>query len=147
MNRTFIGAVLVVAASAVAGAQTPTIRYDRSAERTVAGTIRSVAAFPADDGTIGVHLDLRTSEGMIAIHVAPAMFVGQENFWFFADEEVIVVGAPVAGGGAILARTVQKGSTVLVVRNEDGTPRWSSKADGIDGCGVNHLPVMRTTLF
>jgi hypothetical protein len=34
---------------------------------------------------------------------------------------------------------------MLVLRNEDGTPRWTPATDGADGCGVNHPPLVRTT--
>ena len=75
------------------------------------------------------------------------MFIGQENFWFFADDQLVVTGARVSGAeGPIWARTVQKGSTVLVLRSADGTPKWTPPTDGADGCGVNHPPIQRTTL-
>jgi len=145
MNSRCTSGILVVAASAMLAAQTPAL-YDRAAEKSVAGTIKAVVALRADDGSVGVHLDLRTSDGMLDIRVAPALFVGQENFWFFAGEDIVVIGAPVAGGDALLAKAVQKGSSIFRVRGDDGAPRWAAKSEGIDGCGVNHLPVQRTTL-
>ena len=145
MKSRCISGIFVVAASGMLAAQTPG-RYDRAAEKTAAGTIKAVVALRADDGSVGVHIDLKTSEGMLDVRVAPALFIGQENFWFFAGEDIVVIGAPVAGGDAMLAKAIQKGSSVLTLRTADGEPKWAAKAEGIDGCGVNHLPMQRTTL-
>jgi hypothetical protein len=75
------------------------------------------------------------------------MFIGAENFWFFADDTVEIIGTKmtVDDNVSIWAKAVQKGSDVLVLRNADGTPKWAPEGDGIDGCGVNHLPLPRAT--
>lgn len=141
-----ISGVLVVAASAMLAAQTPA-RYDRAVEKTYSGTIKAVASYPAPDGSVGVHIDLQTADGLIDVRIGPAVYVGQQNFWFFADEPLVVIGARVpADDGPVWARAAQKGSTVLVLRTENGTPKWTPPTDGVDGCGVNHPPIQRTTL-
>ena len=145
INRLISGA-LVVGATAMLAAQAPA-RYDRATEKTYSGTIKAVASYPAPDGAVGVHLDLQTPEGLFDVRVGPAMFVGQENFWFFADDRLVVIGARASGDeGPIWARAIQRGSAILVLRGEDGTPKWTPATDGTDGCGVNHPPVQRTTL-
>jgi hypothetical protein len=142
----FISGVIVIASSVLLGAQLPT-GYDRAAEKTIAGTIRAVASYPAPDGTVGVHLDLKTDGGIVSVHVAPAMYIGQNNFWFFADDKVEIIGTwmNIDGNVSIWAKAIQKGSDVLVLRNADGIPKWAGDRDGIDGCGVNHLPLPRGT--
>jgi len=141
-----ISAVMVVAATAALVAQTPA-RYDRVAERTFMGVIKSVGSYPADDGLVGVHVDLQTANGIVDVRVGPAMFIGQQNFWLFADEQLVVIGAPVSrdGSGPVWAKTLQKGSSVLVLRSDEGLPTWKPTTDGVDGCGVNHPPLQRTT--
>ena len=80
-------------------------------------------------------------------HRTPAAFIGQNNFWFFADDPVVVIGAREdSPDGIVRAKVVQKGSQVLVLRSDAGEPKWKPAVEGIDGCGVNHLPVVRTTL-
>lgn len=141
-----ISGVLVLSTSAMLAAQSPP-RYDRTAERVISGTIKSVGSFPAADGSVGVHIDLKTADGLVDIRVGPAMFIGQNNFWFFADDPIVVIGAvEPESDGAIWAKAVQKGSAVLALRNDVGAPKWKPATDGIDGCGVNHLPIQRTTL-
>ena len=117
------------------------------ADNPVAGTIKAVATFTDSSGTVGVHLDLQTTEGVVAVHVAPAMFIGQSNFSFLAEDQVEVVGIRSAHDGnvAILATAIRKGATLLVLRGADGTPKWTPQNDGTDGCGVDHPALARGT--
>ena len=148
MTRTFMSTTLLFAASLALTAQTSS-RYDPAAEQVFRGTIKAVATFRAPDGSVGVHLDLKTPDGALtSVHVAPAMFIGEQNFWFFADDKIEIVGSRVSfdDNTAIWAKAIQKGSQILVLRNPDGTPKWTDQAaDGIDGCGVNHVPLARAT--
>jgi hypothetical protein len=77
------------------------------------------------------------------VALAPAMFIASNNYYFFVDEKVYVVGAKSAKDGEIWARTISKdGKNVLVLRDEDGTPRWQrATAEDPDGCGVSHEPI------
>ena len=87
-----ISGVLVLSATAMLTAQSPS-RYDRTAERAISGTIKSVGSFPAVDGSVGVHVDLKTPDGLLDIRVGPAAFIGENNFWFFADDPIVVIGS------------------------------------------------------
>jgi hypothetical protein len=90
---------------------------------------------------------MNTGSNNVRVHVGPATYTGQNNFAFIADERVSVIGARVSRGGdsAVWARAIMTGSTMLVLRNEDGTPKWTPAIDGTDGCGVTHPPLQRTT--
>jgi DsbC/DsbD-like thiol-disulfide interchange protein len=149
MTRSFISGALAIAASAALAAQTPATRYNRTAEATIAGTIKALVSYPAADGGVGVHFDLKTPTGMVSVHVAPAAYLGQENAYFMADDAVEIIGARVSEEGrtTFWAKAIQKGSSVLVLRNADGTPKWTPTSDGTDGCGVNHPPLPRATEY
>ena len=73
------------------------------------------------------------------------MFIGMNNFSFFADDQILVTGAYVSHDGevAIWARQVSKdGKTLDAARPPTATPRWPlATADDPDGCGVSHAPV------
>ena len=144
MRRHVISAILIVAASALVAAQS----YDKAAEKAYSGTIKTVVSFQAPDGSVGVHFDLKTEDGRyLSVHVAPALYIGMENFFFFADDKVEVIGTQATYDGNIFvaARLIQKGNQMLVVRDETGRPKWTGFDNGIDGCGVNHIPIPRNT--
>jgi hypothetical protein len=146
MIRHCISGVLILSTSAFLAAQGAT-RYDRPNEKAISGTIRTVVSFAAADGTVGVHFDLKTDDNkVVSVHVGPAMYIGMQNFWFFADDKVQIIGSRVTvdGNVSLWAKSIQKGSEMLVLRAADGTPKWAAE-DGIDGCGVNHLPLQRGT--
>jgi hypothetical protein len=146
MFRNFASGVMAIASSMMLAGQTPA-RYDRAAETLITGSIKTVVSYPSADGSVGVHIDLSTPEGIVSVHVGPAMYIGQQNFWFFADDSVEIVGTRMESDGnvAMWAKAIQKGSDLLVLRGADGVPKWKPADDGIDGCGVNHLAVQRGT--
>lgn len=125
-------------------ASQPATGYDPAAEVSVSGVIRYVISAAAPDGTVGVHLELRTTDGPVRVHLAPAMFIGMNNFSFYSDDTVAIRGAKVtkAGETAIWARIIIKDGKTLVLRDDDGTPRWPrATEEDPDGCGVAHAPI------
>ncbi len=146
MSRHFISTMFVVAASALVAAQSGA-SYDRASEQAISGTIKTVVSFQAPDGNVGVHFDLKTDDGkIVSVHVGPAVYIGMQNFFFFADDKVQIIGTRTTfdGNVFITAKSIQKGSEMLVLRDAGGKPKWSGDI-GIDGCGVNHLPVASNT--
>ena len=119
-------------------------QYDPSLERPYGGVVTSVIGVTGPDGTVGVHLDLKTATGMVKVELGPAMFIGLNDFSFFMDDLILVQGAWVSHDGdvTVWARQVSKAGKTLVLRNPDGTPRWpATTAEDPDGCGVSHAPV------
>ena len=137
--------VLGVTAAASSAQTDKARRYDPAAERTYGGVVSSVISVTSTDGTVGVHLNLKTATGsVVKVHIGPAVFIGMNNFSFMADDLILVTGAGVSHGGeeAVWARQVSKEGHTLVLRSTDGTPRWPyATADDPDGCGVSHDPV------
>jgi hypothetical protein len=150
MTRSLVSRGIVVtlwlAASAGILAQSGST-YDPSAEITVAGTIKHVVSFTAPDGAVGVHFDVTTPAGMLNVHVAPALYIGMQNFWFFADDQVEIVGVTSLADGnkAFIARILKKDGKALNLRNAQGKPAWAPASEGIDGCGVAHAALPRGT--
>jgi hypothetical protein len=146
MRRHFISAILIVAASGIVAAQSGGA-YNRANEQAISGTVKTVVSFQAPDGSVGVHFDLKTDDGkIVSVHVGPAVYVGMQNFFFFADDKVEIIGTRTTydGNVFITAKSIQKGSEILVLRDDTGKPKWSGDL-GIDGCGVNHIPVPSNT--
>jgi hypothetical protein len=142
-----VGFALWLGASVAMLAQSGSFTYDPSAEITVSGTIVHAVSLPAPDGAVGVHLDFKTPDGMLNVHVGPAMYVGMQNFWLFADDQLEIVGvkSEVDGNKSFVARTITKEGKTLTLRNADGKPAWKPAADGTDGCGVSHTALPRGT--
>ncbi len=148
MMKNLALSLLVLAATAAASsAQTGKApgRYDPAAEHTYGGVVTSVISVAGADGTVGVHLNLKTATGsVVKVQLGPAVFLGMNNFSFLVDDQILVTGADVshAGEEAVWARQVSKEGHTLVLRSADGTPRWPfATADDPDGCGVSHDPV------
>ena len=149
MMRNFAMSILVAGAlAAPAAAQSlskalPT--YDPAAEVSYGGIVAGVVSVAGPDGTVGVHLNLKTGTGVIVkVHLGPAMFIGMNNVSFLMEDQVLVTGSFVSHDGdmALWAREVHKGGKVLTLRSPDGTPRWPfATAEDPDGCGVSHTPV------
>jgi len=139
MKTTILALAMLVAATA---AFAQSAGYDKTSETTITGVVRYVLSPAAPDGTIGVHLDVITPTGVVRVSLAPAQFIANNNYYFFTDEQVYVIGAK-SKTGEIWARTISKdGKTFLTLRDEDGTPRWPrATADDPDGCGVSHEPI------
>jgi hypothetical protein len=149
MIRKIVVSILVAGAVAVSAAaqsrSAAPAQYDPSAEVSYGGIVTAVIGVTAPDGTVGVHLSLKTGTGvLVKVHVGPAMFIGMNNFSFFADDQVLVRGSLVSHDGetALWARQVSKAGKTLTLRGEDGAPRWPyATAEDPDGCGVSHDPV------
>jgi hypothetical protein len=94
-----------------------------------------------------LHFDLQTPAGMLNVHVAPALFIGQQNVSYFADDRVAIVGvkAFIDGNVSFIARSITRDGKTLMARVADGTPAWTPAVEGTDGCGVTHLALPRGT--
>lgn len=143
MKRLGLSLLILGAVATTAAAQSG--QYDPAIEGSYGGIVTSVVSASGPDGTVGVHLNLKTATGTIVkVHLGPAVFIGMNNFFFFADDQILVKGAYVSHDGdvALWAREVSKEGKTLTLRGPDGTPRWPlATAADPDGCGVSHDPV------
>jgi hypothetical protein len=149
MIRNLALSVFIFGTSVGLAAQNPAgaaRQYDPSSEQTYQGIVTGVIATTGADGTVGVHLNVRTSGGVVVkVHLGPAMFIGMNDASFFVDDAIALTGAFVShdGESALWARqVVTRNGKTLTLRGADGTPRWAfATTDDPDGCGVPHAPV------
>jgi len=101
--------------------------YNAASEVTVSGVVEETREFfCAVSDEQGTHLLLRTNEGKLLVHVAPARFLRTQQFAFNPNDQVTVVGTRVnyQGQEAMLAREITRGNDVLMVRDHQGRPLW-----------------------
>jgi hypothetical protein len=102
--------------------------YDPKTVETVRGRIVAVErVFPMRGMSAGVHVRLRTTAGVLDIHLGPAWFIDNQEITLKNGEDIEVRGSRVvvAGGPAIIAAEVTRGDDVLHLRDELGFPAWS----------------------
>jgi hypothetical protein len=102
------------------------MQYDLKTEKTLTGTLDDVMTMPGTGAMSGTHLALRTETETIHVHLGPTDFVKKQGITFAKGDSVAVTGSRIKGEGfeAILARTVEKGETVITLRDTNGMPRW-----------------------
>jgi hypothetical protein len=146
MMRKAAISVFLAAASVALAAQAPVpakapATYDSAAEVSYGGVISQVVASTTPDGTVGVDLQLVIAKGTnVTVHLGPAMFIGSNDFYFLADDQVLVTGAFVSHGGqvSLWARQITKKNKTLALRTASGAPLWklASTTDDPDGWGI-----------
>jgi hypothetical protein len=140
-----IALAFVCASPVWAQSKKPSALYEPAAETTIAGVVTGVVSVAGADGTVGVHLNVKTTDGKIVrVHLGPAMFIGMNDFYFLMDDLVAIKGADVVHDGEVgfWARLISKGGKTLTLRSDDGTPRWPfATEEDPDGCGVSHGPI------
>jgi hypothetical protein len=111
-------------------------RYDTSTVVTIQGTIQEVQEGTMQPGAMGrmsgmggLHLTVKTEKETVTVLAGPASFAKDKGFSFAKDDKVEVIGSRVKynDAEAIIAREIKKGGKTLVLRNEDGIPKWSRR--------------------
>jgi hypothetical protein len=100
--------------------------YDKTTEKTVAGTVDNVVEVPGTQAMSGTHLVLKTKDGVIHVHAGPTAYLASKKIVFKKGDQVEVLGSLVKGEGfeAILARRITRGGQTFTMRRDDGTPFW-----------------------
>lgn len=101
--------------------------YNPATETTVKGTVEEVKTITGHRGWNGTHLMLKTEDKSIEVHLGPEAYLKKKGFSFAKGDQIEVTGSKAEFGGSevIVAREVKKGSETLVLRNEQGVPKWS----------------------
>jgi hypothetical protein len=112
------------------GASMIMMKYDPATEVTLTGTIEEVSDLECPDcprGMRGTHIQLKTREQSIEVHVGPTSYLADQKFTLAKNDEIEVTGSKIKHGNTevLLAREVKKGGNVLTLRNSQGVPQWS----------------------
>jgi len=95
--------------------------YDRSREITVQGTIEEVEN-ARSGAPLSTHLKVRAQQGLVDVDLGPAATASKLTYTPGQAVQVVGVMADASGGPVLLARIVESGNQVTVLRNEHGLP-------------------------
>ena len=101
--------------------------YDPKTVETIEGTVAKVEKFmPMHGMSTGIHLEVTTANGPVAVHLGPSRFLEQQPVKIVAGDTVEVTGSRITFDGkpAIIASEVRKGGEVLKLRDARGMPAW-----------------------
>jgi hypothetical protein len=118
-------ALMIPAAPALAAPDAPL--YIPETELTIRGTVAAVLTEGSRKGIAGVQVTLSTDSGPITVYLAPTKFLVEKNLTVAAGDLIQVSGSKTVfydDETVVLARTVRKGDTYVVLRDDRGTPKW-----------------------
>ena len=97
--------------------------YDVHREINLTGTVRAYTPAPQAP-PFGAHVTLQTAAGAIDVHLGSPKLLAANHFTIEPGDTLRIVGESVAYGTAtqFVARIVQKGTQVLMVRSVRGIP-------------------------
>lgn len=103
--------------------------YNPATETTIKGDVEEVLQSAGQRGWAGVHLKLKSDQGIYDVHVGPAFFLSSQQFTFTKGDNLEVIGskAVVNGHDVLIARQITKGGKILALRNSQGIPLWSRR--------------------
>jgi len=98
--------------------------YNPANEVVVKGIVREIQEFtcPVSESEMGVHLLLKTDDGVIQVHLAPGRILRSQNVTFAPGDQIAVVGARFRfhGNNDVVAREITRGNESFVFRDRDG---------------------------
>jgi len=101
-----------------------TALYNAANEVMVKGVVQEVQEFdcPVSEGELGTHLMLKTTDGVLQVHLAPVRVMAGQKINFAPGDEIQVVGAKVRiqGKNGLIAREVTRGNEMFVFRDSVG---------------------------
>jgi hypothetical protein len=99
--------------------------YDPATEVMVSGVVTELREYacPVSEGELGDHVMLRTSDGLIQVHLAPGRVMRKQKLSFAVGDQLTVTGSKVKrlGKNDIIAREITRGNEDYILRDRTGT--------------------------
>lgn len=116
--------------------------FDPGTVETLRGEVEAVDRVSSRQGMhYGVHLRLRTADGVVPVHLGPGWFVDNQDHRVTAGDGIEFTGSRVTVDGetAILAQTVRVGDLALTLRDATGRPAWAGWRRASSACASSPL--------
>lgn len=101
--------------------------YDPKTVQKISGEVIRVEKLAATGGSSGIHLQLKTEQGMVVVHVGPSWYLDNQEAQIVAKDKVEITGSQVTLDGApvLIAAEIKKADGVLKLRDANGVPLWA----------------------
>ncbi len=101
--------------------------YNPATVVTISGTITDILSV----NTWGMHIKMKTSDGVTGVHLGPEWFL-KNKITLAAGDIVTAVGSKVNmnGENVIIAKTITKGTSTVQLRNDNGVALWAGSGKG-----------------
>jgi hypothetical protein len=100
--------------------------YDRAAETTVTGVVRSVEVM--DHGPQGLHVRLAVDGEILEVHLGPTWYADEIGLAPNVGDRLDVTGART--GDVVIAREVVRDDRTWTLRDPTGRPAWAGRGRG-----------------
>jgi hypothetical protein len=134
MKKLVVLTLIVLVAALVFAQSKAEPKYDKSTEVTLKGTtVEEVKMVPGTCCKQSCeHLVLKTDKGLLEVQIAPEAFLKELEVTFAKGDKIDVTVSKVSheGGDVYLARELNRGGSVLVVRDAEGGPVWTWMTKG-----------------
>jgi len=98
--------------------------YNPANEVVVKGIVQEEQDFdcPVSEGEVGSHLMLKTSAGVLQVHLAPVRIMSSQKLSFAPGEQIEVVGSKIRleGKNGVIAREITRGNETIIFRDGQG---------------------------
>jgi len=98
--------------------------YDAANEVSVGGRVQEVQEFdcPVSEGELASHLMLKTTDGVVQVHLAPVRIMASQKLSFAPGDQIEVVGSKIRlnGENGVIAREITRGNESFIFRDHEG---------------------------
>ena len=104
--------------------------YNPATVETVSGEVVRIDKIAPKRGmSYGVHVQLKTEQETIAVHLGPAWFIDRQKIKVELGDKIVVTGSRVTfkNAPAIIAAEIKKGDAILKLRDANGFPAWAGR--------------------
>lgn len=104
--------------------------FNPATVETLSGEVTKVEKITTKRGmSYGVHVQLKTGNETIAVHLGPAWFIDSRKIKIDEGDKIEVTGSRITfnNAPAIIASEIKKGDNVLKLRNTNGFPAWAGR--------------------
>jgi len=98
--------------------------YNPANEVVVKGIVQEEQDFdcPVSEGEVGSHLMLKTSAGVLQVHLAPVRIMSSQKLSFAPGDQIEVVGSKIRleGKNGVIEREITRGNETIIFRDGQG---------------------------